>query len=111
VFQKARGENDRLQDGAAALVGDAEPADLAAVAQGHLVGGVDLPDLVGPPGAAGGAARSAARRGGRQAGGREPALQGALGGCLAGVLAAQEDPNQAGPPAGVLAAQPQRRLA
>ena len=47
AFQYARGENRRLQDGAAAFVRDAQPTDLRAVAQSNLVGSVHLPDVVG----------------------------------------------------------------
>jgi hypothetical protein len=47
MFQYARGENRRLQDGAAAFIRDAQPTDLLAVAQSDLVGSVHLPDFVG----------------------------------------------------------------
>jgi hypothetical protein len=47
MFQYARGENCRLQDGAAAFIRDAQPTDLFAVPQGDLVGSVHLPDFVG----------------------------------------------------------------
>ena len=46
-FHRPRGENRGEQHRAGELVGDPQPRDLAPVGQGHLLGGVDLPDLVG----------------------------------------------------------------
>jgi len=87
------------------LIDDPQPADAAAVAQGDALLGVDLPGGVGPVGARGRGGGRAAGRGGPQAGGAEPALQGPLRGGVRAVLAAQQHPDQAGAPGGVLAAQ------
>jgi hypothetical protein len=71
--------------------------------QADLLGGIDLPDVVGlqRPVAVGGAA--AAGAGGGQAGVLEPALQGAdPGHDAAGVLALHHDAEQARAPGGML---------
>jgi len=47
AFQYARGGNRRLDDGAAAFVGDAQPTNLPTVLQSDLVGSVHLPHVVG----------------------------------------------------------------
>jgi hypothetical protein len=106
------GENGRPQDGAAALVDEPQPADAPARPQRDQLLGVHLPDVVGPAGAAAVARRPAALGSRAEAGLVEPALQGALRGHGgAGVVAAQEDADQAGPPAGVVAAEGQRLVA
>src|SRR5262249_10523302 len=66
VFQKARGENRGLEDGAAAFIHEAQPAGLAAVAQGHLIGRIHLPHGVGPLRPRRRGADAAARGGRRQ---------------------------------------------
>lgn len=86
------------------LVADAQPTDQLAAGQGHLVGGIDLPDVV--RGAGAGPAPRATGRGRLQAGAGEPALEGAhvrQGG--AGEAAGEVDAQEAGAPAGVLLAQ------
>src|SRR5262249_9275305 len=71
----AGGENARLQEGAAALIDQAQPAGALAVAQAELVGGVHLPDVVGQAGPAGVAAGPRPRPGGGQLLLPEPAQQ------------------------------------
>lgn len=51
MFQHPRGENDGHEERPAALVDDSQPAGHTAVGQFHLIGGIDLPGLVGPLGA------------------------------------------------------------
>jgi len=102
---KTEGKNGRLQDGAGALRDQAEPADQAAVGQGHLVGGVALPGGMHLVGATVGGRRPP-RAGGGQAGQSEPAADGLhRGEGGAGVVFAQDDADKAGPPARVLLAE------
>jgi ATP-dependent phosphofructokinase / diphosphate-dependent phosphofructokinase len=106
-----RGEDDRLRDRPGALVDQAQPADQRAGPQAQLVGGIDLPDLVGGAGAAplGGLAAAA---GGGQARLPEPAADGRLAGrVVVEALVLQPGAEQAGAPAGVLLAQGQDLLA
>ena len=73
-----------------------------------MLGGVDLPDLVGLPGplVGGAAPRRPAGRRRRQARAGQPAADGARGGHVAaGVVVPQRQPDQVGAPAGVPAAQ------
>jgi hypothetical protein len=100
------GENFRPQNGAAALIDDPQPTDPVPRLEAYLLGGIDLPDLMGQAGPAEVGGGAAAGGGGTQARLAEPALEGALardGG--AGVVAAEQDAEQAGPPPGVVAAQ------
>jgi hypothetical protein len=76
ILLKTWGENDRLQDGPAALIDQPQPAYLLAGGQRHLVGGIDLPgvvDLGGTPVGGGGPAGWC----GSQASLDQPALKGA----------------------------------
>jgi hypothetical protein len=104
--QRAWGENFGPQGGAGALVDDPQPADALPGLEPDQLGGVHLPDLVrlaGPLGVGGRAAAGGRRA---EAGLVEPALQGAHGGQVgAGVAAAEEDADEAGAPAGVVAAE------
>src|SRR5262249_10231144 len=64
LFQYRWGENLGRQDGARGLIDGPHPAHLLAAGQGDLIGGVELPDLMGPSGPTGARAVAAPRRGG-----------------------------------------------
>jgi hypothetical protein len=105
------GENLRPQDGAATLINDAEPADTLARLQADEFFGIDLPDVVGPPGPVAVGGGAAALGSGAEAGLAEPALHGALRGQPGlGVSLAEDDADEASPPGGVGAAQRQGLL-
>src|SRR5215468_5019821 len=108
MFQYARGENRRLQDGAAAFIGDAQPTDQRAVAQSDLVGSVHLPDFVGLWRAMVGTGPRAATAGRRyQPRTPEPPLQRAFrrNRCRR-IVPTQPHAHQASAPGWVLATQP-----
>jgi hypothetical protein len=104
LSQRPRGENDRQQDGPAALIDDPQPAHRLARLQADQLGGIDLPDLVGLLGASAIAGAAPAAWGGVELGAEEPALQGARGGDGgSGEAASEQDANQPGTPGGVIA--------
>ena len=106
AFQYARGENRRLQDGAAAFVRDAQPTDLRAILQSDLVGSVHLPDVVGLLRAAvGTGSRPTAAGRWYQARTLEPPLQRAFGwDGVGGIVPVQQHAHQARAPGRVGAA-------
>src|SRR5437870_6052259 len=92
VSHRPRGENLRRQNGAGALIDDAQPADELAGAEADLFGGIDLPDLVGAGGPWGPGGGATATGGLAEAGLLEPALQGADGrGRACGMQGVQAD--------------------
>jgi hypothetical protein len=99
-----RGENRGREDRSGAFVDDSHPTGLPAVGQRHLLGGVDLPGLVGPGGPAGGLGGAATRGCGTQVGADERALQGAFTGeDPVGISLGEDHPDQPSPPSGMLA--------
>jgi hypothetical protein len=99
----AWGENRGAEHGPRELIDVAQPGHLAATGQPLLVGGIDLPDVMGPGGRLALRVGLAASRGGGLPGGLEPALQGAAGGeGLARMAVLQEQAEQAATPGGVL---------
>jgi hypothetical protein len=104
LFQIPRGENRGRQDRSGGFVDDPHPTGLPAVGQRHLLGGVDLPGLVGLGGAAGDRGGAATSGRGTQVGAAERTLQGAFAGeGPAGVPLGQDHPDQPGPPGGMVA--------
>jgi hypothetical protein len=104
LFQIPRGENRGRQDRSGGFVDDPHPTGLPAVGPRHLLGGVDLPGLVGLGGPAGGLGGAATGGCGTQVGTDERALQGAFAGeGPAGVPLGQDHPDQPGSPGGMLA--------
>jgi hypothetical protein len=97
-----------VQHRAGELVGDPQPGGRGAVAEADLLGGVDLPDLVGcgrPPRRG---LRTPPRRRRAEAGPAEPLLEGTHAGQRPDPLILQVDPDQTGPPTRVFATEHRR---
>lgn len=102
--QAPRGENRGLEDRAGELVGDPQPTHPLAVGQSDLLGRVHLPDLVGSARPVASGVGSTPGGSGVEAGSGEPPLEGPLAGDPPSrEPLCQQDGDQAGTPARVLA--------